>query len=389
MGYFDIHKILDFLLKSHKNISDINFSVGRPPQVAVDGVLHPVVIKGLERLSPYHTEMIALNLLENNRKATRMLLSQGSSDLSYSLPGITRFRVNIFSQRGSWAIVLRVIPMGVPTIDELKLPSILHKIVDETNGLVLVTGPTGSGKSTTLAAILNEINELKAYHIITVEDPVEYMHRHKKSTINQRELGADTPSFAAALRASLRQAPNVILVGEMRDIETTEIALEAAETGHLVFSTLHTIDSARTVDRIIGLYPKSEERQIRVRLSQTFKYIISQRLVPKKGGVGRVCIMEILRSSQRTREYILEGEKEGKSLVDAMNDGILDGMQTFDVVLEKLVRQDTVSKEVALSYANNPGNLLLKLQGLRSGEEYRKQDQKPEPDAPLPDWMEK
>jgi twitching motility protein PilT len=346
-----------------------------------------VPIKGLDILSPFHTEAIALNIIGPNKKATRALIEQGSADLSYSLPGITRFRVSIFSQRGTYSIVLRVIPGGIPTIDALALPTVLHKIQHEKNGLVLVTGPTGSGKSTTLAAILNEINENKSYHIITIEDPIEYLHRHKKSTINQRELGGDTPNFAVALRASLRQAPNVILVGEMRDLETTEIALEAAETGHLVLSTLHTIDAARTVDRIIGLYPKGEERQIRIRLSQTFKYIISQRLIPKKAG-GRIAVMEILKSNQRTREYILEGEKSGKSLLDAMNDGSLEGMQTFDNVLISLIKGNAITKEVGVSYATHPGNLLLRLDGLSDGEEYRKPAAAKEAKDTLPDWLE-
>ncbi|OGF59566.1 MAG: twitching motility protein [Candidatus Fischerbacteria bacterium RBG_13_37_8] len=387
MAQFELPRILELLLKTHKSISDINFSVGRPPQVTIDGSLNPVAIKGLEMLSPFHTEAISLNMIGKNKMAMRALIEHGSADLSYSLPGITRFRVNIFSQRGTYSIVLRVIPAGIPTIDALNLPPVLHSIQNEKTGLVLVTGPTGSGKSTTLAAILNEINENKAYHIITIEDPIEYLHRHKKSTINQRELGGDTPNFAVALRASLRQAPNVILVGEMRDLETTEIALEAAETGHLVLSTLHTIDAARTVDRIIGLYPKGDERQIRMRLSQTFKYIISQRLIPKKGG-GRIAVIEVLKSNQRTREYILEGEKSGKSLTDAMIDGSLEGMQTFDSVLINLIINNIITKEVGVSYATNPGNLMLRLDGLGDGDEFRKPAVAKETKESVPDWLE-
>ena len=361
-----IDGLLEFMLAYAPNISDLNFSVGRAPLVEVNGELIEVPIRGLSRLSPYQTEQIALHLMHNDKLLIRKLLKQGSADLSYSIPGKTRFRVNIFSQRGTYSIVLRVIPNGVPTVEELGLPKVVNEIAEERNGIVLLTGPTGSGKSTTLAAIINRINENKAYHIVTIEDPIEYLHRHKKSTINQRELGADVPSFALALRAALRQAPKVILVGEMRDLETTEIALEAAETGHLVLSTLHTIDASKTIDRIIGIFPKDEEQQIRTRFGQTFKWIVSQRLVPKPDGSGRLAICEILKSTQRTREYVIKGEseKEGRSLLDAMNDGALDGMQTFDMELERLWRNGVLSKETALSYATNAPNLALKMSGI-------------------------
>jgi twitching motility protein PilT len=268
--------------------------------------------------------------------------------------------VNIFSQRGTYAIVLRVIPDGIPTLESLNLPPELSNICKLKNGVVLVTGPTGSGKSTTLAAIINKINHDFAYHIITIEDPVEYMHRHVKSTVNQRELGSDTKTFALALRAALRQAPKVILIGEMRDVETIEIAMEAAETGHLVLSTLHTIDAAKTVDRIIGVFPKDQEPQVRTRLAQSFRYIVSQRLLPKSGG-GRVAVLEILKSTMRTRDYVLKGENEGRSLTDAMHDGSVDGMQTFDDELEKLWNQGVITKETALGYPTNPTNLALRL----------------------------
>ena len=365
-----LNSLLEFMLGIHPQVSDLNFSVGRPPQVEVNGVLREVPIKGLGRLTPYQTEQLALYLMRNDRHLIRKLLKQGSCDLSHSIPGKTRFRVNIFSQRGTYSIVLRVIPSGVPTVEELGLPPVINRIAEERNGIVLLTGPTGSGKSTTLAAVINRINLDKAYHIVTIEDPIEYLHRHKKSTINQRELGADVPTFALALRAALRQAPKVILVGEMRDVETMEIALEAAETGHLVLSTLHTIDASKTVDRIIGVFPKNEEQQIRTRFSQTFKWIVSQRLVPKADGSGRLAVCEILRSSQRTREYIQHGEseQEGKSLVDAMNDGSLDGMQTFDNELERLWREGVLAKEMALSFATNGPNLALKMSGIAGSE---------------------
>ena len=364
---FDLNRILEFMHGYRPNVSDLNFSVGRPPQVEVDGSLIPVPIKGMEKLSPFQTEIIALTLIGQDHEIARKLMATGSTDLSYALPGITRFRVNVFHQRGTLGVVMRVIPSSVPSIQTLELPKALYDVAEEKTGIVLVTGPTGSGKSTTLASIIHEINQKHAYHIVTIEDPIEYMHSHRLSTINQRELGSDTTTFAMALRAALRQAPKVILVGEMRDLETTEIALEAAETGHLVLSTLHTIDASKTIDRIIGIFPKTDEQQIRIRFAQTFKWVISQRLVPKKKS-GRLAVFEILKSTLRTREYIIKGEQEGKSLLDAMNDGSLEGMQTFDSQLEKAVHSGILDEEVALSYATNPGNLKLSLQGL-SGEE--------------------
>jgi len=272
----------------------------------------------------------------------------------------TRFRVNVFSQRGSFSVILRVIPNEIPTVAQLGLPEQLNLIANERNGIVLVTGPTGSGKSTTLAALIKKINQEQPIHIITIEDPIEYLHPNDKATINQREVGTDTQTFALALRAALRQAPKVILVGEMRDQETISIALEASETGHLVLSTLHTIDAAKTIDRIVGVFPKNEERQIRTRFSQSFKWIVSQRLVPKIGG-GRLAICEVLRSNSRTKEYVQEGEREGKSLQDAMEAGGLEGMQTFDQELERLIGEGRVDRELALSYATNRTNLQLRL----------------------------
>src|SRR6266511_3262188 len=360
MKNFNLDAILEAMLKISDRVSDLNFSVGRPPQVEVDGVLVPINFPGLPRLTPYQTEMIAMHMLRGDRELTRALLTNGAVDLSYSIPQKTRFRVNVFSQRGTYAIVLRVIPEGVPTLESLKLPEELHDICKLKNGIVLVTGPTGSGKSTTLAALIHEINRDYAYHIITIEDPVEYMHRHLKSTVNQREVGSDTKTFALALRAALRQAPKVILIGEMRDVETIEIAMEAAETGHLVLSTLHTIDAAKTVDRIVGVFPKDQEPQIRTRFAQSFRYIVSQRLVPKVGG-GRVAALEILKATMRTRDYVMKGETEGRSLTDAMHDGLVDGMQTFDDQIEKMWNEGQISKETALSYATNPTNLALRL----------------------------
>jgi twitching motility protein PilT len=361
MPYFDLDPLLETMLDYSPGISDLNLSVGRPPQVELDGQLRPVAYAGIERLLPYQTELIAMRLLAGKRDLADKLVRTGSVDLSYSLAKRTRFRVNVFAQRGSYSVVLRVIPNKIPTVEELGIPPQLNEIGNERNGIVLVTGPTGSGKSTTLAAIINKINQDKAIHIITIEDPIEYLHPHVKSTINQREVGADTQTFALALRAALRQAPKVILVGEMRDVETISIALEASETGHLVLSTLHTIDASKTIDRIVGVFPKNEERQVRTRFSQAFKWVVSQRLVPKQGG-GRTAICEILRSTSRTKEYVQEGEREGKSLIDAMSDGALEGMQTFDGELEKLINAGVIDKETGLSYATNRTNLQLVLE---------------------------
>ena len=312
-------------------------------------------------------------LMQGNPDAAERLAHTGTADLSYSLPSRARFRVNIFQQRGVYSIVMRVIPTDIPTLKSLGLPEQLAEIAELRNGLVLMTGPTGSGKSSTQAAIIDIINEKKHYHVVTIEDPIEYLHSHKNSTINQREVGHDTKDFPSALRATLRQAPKVILIGEMRDFETTEIALEAAETGHLVLSTLHTIDASKTVDRIIGLYPKNEEAVIRTRLAQTFRYIISQRLIPRADRRGRIAAVEILRSSPRTREYIEAGEADGKSLLDAMRDGKLDGMQDFDSVIRYLIERGTISLEDGLTFATNQNNLFLTLKGV-TGEDYMQRE---------------
>jgi len=302
MSFLDLPPIIERMLFVSDRISDLNFSVGQQPQVEINGKLTSVQPLGLQKLSPYQTELIAMTLLHGNPEAAQRLAQTGSADLSYSLPSRIRFRVNIFQQRGTYSIVMRVIPTEILTLRKLGLPAHLSDIGELRNGIVLVTGPTGVGKSSTLAAIIDHINETKHYHIITIEDPIEFLHIHKSSTINQREIGSDAKDFPSALRAALRQAPKVILIGEMRDYETTEIALEAAETGHLVLSTMHTIDASKTIDRIIGLYPKSEEQVIRTRLAQTFRYILSQRLIPHADNHGRVAAVEILKSSPRTRE---------------------------------------------------------------------------------------
>jgi twitching motility protein PilT len=354
--------ILISMLRVSDKVSDLIFSPGRPPQVELNGQL--TAVQHLPVLSADDTRRVAGDLIGNNKQAMTKLREQGACDISYSLPGSARFRVNIFIQRGTCAIVMRVIPNTIPDFAGLHLPPQLAEIVNLKNGIVLITGPTGSGKSSTMAAIVGHMNQERAYHILTIEDPIEFLHTHKRCTIHQRELHSDTPSFALALRAALRQAPKVILVGEMRDRETIEIALEAAETGHLVMSTLHTIDASKTVERIIGVFPQSEQQGIRNRLARSFRYIISQRLLPRKDGSGRVAIIEILTSTLRTREYVEKGERDGKTLLDAMRTGSQDGMQHFDGEIEKLIRAGVIELESGLSYATNAGNLRLEVADL-------------------------
>jgi twitching motility protein PilT len=326
--------------------------------VEINGHLSAV---GTRALLPDETRQVATELIGNNKHALGNLREHGSCDVSYSLAGTSRFRVNIFMQRGSCVIVMRVIPSKVPELAELNLPAELNNIVGLRNGIVLVTGPTGSGKSSTLAAIIDRINKQHAYHILTIEDPIEFLHPHQRCLVHQRELHSDTTSFASALRAALRQAPKVILVGEMRARETIEIALEAAETGHLVMSTLHTIDASKTVERIAGVFPLAEQHIIRNRLAKSFRYIISQRLIPLKNGGGRVAALEILKSTLRTREYVEKSEAEGKTLLDAMRVGTTEGMQHFDGEIEKLIRAGLIEFETGMAYATNAGNLRLEL----------------------------
>ena len=352
--------LIKALLDSGAGISDLVFSPGRPPQVEKDGDLVPVAVPEIPVLRPEDTARIAGDLIAGNEQSLRNLKENGACDLSYSLPERSRFRVNVFRQRGTYAIVMRVIAAKIPSIADLKLPGSMAQVADLKNGVVLVTGPTGSGKSSTLAAIVDLINESRAEHILTIEDPIEFLHSHKKGTVHQRELHSDTPTFSQALRAALRQAPKVILVGEMRDRETIEIALTAAETGHLVFSTLHTIDASKTVERIVGAFEAADQAAVRTRLAASFRYFISQRLVPRKSG-GRIAVLEILRSTVRTCEYVERGDAEGRTLLDAMRDGELDGMQHFDGELEKLVRADTITTSTAYRYATNAGNLRLQL----------------------------
>ncbi len=352
MNRQDVDNILTNMLESYDNVSDLNITVDKPFQVEASGQLMPVELSPpVDRLTPFQAEVFALNLIGSDRRLAKALLTQGSCDLSYQLAGKARFRVNIFSQKGYYSTVMRQLATRVPTIEELKLPSAFRKMPLERNGIILVTGATGNGKSTSLAAILNEINENQSVHVITLEDPVEFVHSQKKSTFNQREMGTDFDTFASGLRSALRQAPKVILVGEMRDKETVEIGLAAAETGHLVFSTVHTMDAGQTVNRLIGMFEQDEERQIRVRLADTMKWIVCQRLMPKVGG-GRIAAFEILGSNLRVKEVILNGESEGKTFYEIIEQGSAFGMMTFDQCIAELFEKGHIMEETAISYAS-------------------------------------
>jgi len=347
--------ILTNMLESQQEVSDLNFTVDKPLQVESFGELVPVPLEpAIDRLTPFQTEMIALNLMGGSRRLTEELLRAGSCDSSYTLSSKARFRVNIFSQRGNYSIVLRKLNTQIPTLTGLGFPEIFHQVTREKTGLILVTGATGSGKTTTLAALLNEINENKSVHIVTLEDPVEYVHPQKKATFNQRELGVDFNSFAGGLRAALRQAPKVILVGEMRDRETVEIGLTAAETGHLVMATLHTIDAGQTINRIIGMFDTEEQEQVRVRLSDTLRWIISQRLAPKVGG-GRSALLEIMGNNLRTKESVQLGESEGKSFYEIIEASYTFGWRNFDHAALEGFEEGLITEETALLYCTKRG----------------------------------
>jgi twitching motility protein PilT len=352
MRQADIHFILERMLESHDGVSDLNFTVAKPPQVEASGELTAVRIDPrFESLTPFQTETLALHLIQGDRRLTQMLVSRGSCDCSYALTGKARFRVNVFQQRNAYSVVLRKLGTQIKSLEELQLPSVFHKMAQEKNGLVLVTGATGSGKSTTLAALINEMNETKAVHIVTLEDPVEFEHSQKRATINQRELGIDFDSFANGLRAALRQAPKAILVGEIRDRETIEIALSAAETGHLVLSTLHTVDAGQTINRILGMFDKDEETLVRNRLADTLRWVVSQRLLPKVGG-GRVAALEILSTGLRVKDSVLHGESEGKTFYEIIEAGGPFGMQTFDQDIIRSFEAGLITEETAVAYAS-------------------------------------
>lgn len=343
------------VLDSKKDVSDLNFTVNKPLQVEYSGQLIAVSTTPLiDKLTPFQSEMIALNLIGGSRRLTEDLLRSGSCDSSYSLSEVARFRVNIFSQRGNFSVVMRKLNTEIPTLKELKMPEIFSQVVREKTGLILVTGATGSGKSTTLAGLLNEINESKSIHIITLEDPVEFVHPQKKATFNQREMGTDFNTFASGLRAALRQAPKVILVGEMRDRETVEIGLSAAETGHLVVSTLHTIDAGQTVNRILGMFEQEEQEQVRLRLADTLRWVVSQRLAPKVGG-GRHALLEIMGANLRTKESIQQGEAEGRSFYEIIEASYPFGWRTFDHACLEAYERGLITEEMAFLYASKRG----------------------------------
>jgi twitching motility protein PilT len=345
--------LLAGMLRASEKVSDLVFSPGRPPQVEIHGQLTAVEIPGVGALSPDDTRRIAADLIGTNKQAINTLREQGSCDVSYGLPGMARFRVNVFIQRGSCAIVMRVIPTTLPSFMSLRLPAQLEEVAQVRNGIILVTGGSGSGKSSTVAALLDRINSEHCYHILTVEDPIEFLHNHKKSTVHQRELHSDTPNFALALRAALRQAPRVIMVGEIRDRETMEIVLEAAENGHLVLTSMNTVDASKTVERIVSTFSANEHQSIRERLAKTFRYVIAQRLIPRTDNGGRVAVVEILKSNSRTRDCIEQGERPGRTLLDAIKASESEGMQHFDGEIAKLVRSGLVDLETGLCFASN------------------------------------
>lgn len=340
------------MLNAYDHVSDLNVTAGRPLQVEAAGKMEPVTVKpAVSNLTPFQAEVVALNLIHNDQRLLHDLVKTGSCDLSYRLGNDARFRVNIFSGRRNLSTVLRKLETTIPTIDALSLPEILHEIHNEKNGLVLVTGATGTGKSTTLAAILDEVNRTQPVHVVTLEDPIEYAHEHRMATFNQRELGTDFDNFSGGLRAALRQAPKVILVGEMRDLETMSIGMTAAETGHVVMSTLHTVDAGQTINRIVGMFDLEEQAQVRNRLADTLKWIVCQRLVPKIGG-GRVAAIEVFRMSLRLKELIVDGESEEKTFYDIIADGTQAGMMTFDQHLLKLYEDGLITEETALAYSS-------------------------------------
>src|SRR3974390_1537275 len=354
----ELDYILTTMLDSQPEVSDLLFTVDKPTQVEAYGELKPVTLEPpIEKLSPFQTETIALNLMGDNLWHIRDLIRRGSCDTAYTLADKARFRINIFSQRGNYSIVLRKLNTVIPTLEWLNFPEIIKQIPREKTGLVLVTGATGSGKSTTLAAVLNEINHTKPVHIITLEDPIEFVHPHDMATFNQRELGTDFDTFSNGLRAALRQAPKVILVGEMRDRETVKIALSAAETGHLVLSTLHTIDAGQTINRILGMFETEEQEQIRARMAAMLRWGVSQSLVPKIEG-GRFALPEIMGSNRRTQETIRLGESEGKSFYEIVEASQPFGWRTFDYSALEAYEQGIVSEETALLYCTKRGPVL-------------------------------
>jgi len=348
----EIDHFLRKMLDVHDNVSDLIVTVDRPFQVEHDGVLKSVPMDvTIDSLTAFQTEIFALNLVGGDRRNVEQLLRTGSCDLSYHLAGKARFRVNVFSQRGYYSVVMRRLQTQVPSIDDLTLPQIFKKIAQERNGIVFVTGATGSGKTTSLAAMLNEVNDHRPVHIVTLEDPVEFVHHHRKATFNQRELGSDFDAYVNGLRAALRQAPKIILVGEMRDRETVEIGLSAAETGHLVLTTLHTTDTGQTINRLLGMFDTEEEKQVRIRLADSMRFVVCQRLLPKIDG-GRVAAFEIMGNDLRLKEVILQGESEGKTFYEIIEGNRAFGWCTFDDSILGLYQDGLITQDTAVAYAS-------------------------------------
>lgn len=355
------------MLEAYGNVSDLNITVGKTLQVESSGVLQPVTVEPpVEGLTPFQTEVFALNLIGGNRRLLRDLVEKGSCDLSYSLGSKTRFRVNVFTQKGYFTTVLRKLETDVPSIESMNFPATFGEMAGELNGLVLFTGATGTGKTTSLAALLDRINSERSVHVVTLEDPIEYVHNQKASTFNQRELGSDFDTFANGMRAALRQAPKVILVGEMRDKETMEIGLTAAETGHLVLSTLHTIDAGQTINRVLGMFEKDEQPQVRHRLIDTIRWVVSQRLLPKVGG-GRVAAMEIMRTSLRVKDLILNQETEEKTFYNVIHDSVTIGMRTFDQDILELFEKGMITEETAFRYCSQKNEIGRGVDRIKSG----------------------
>lgn len=354
------------MLEAHKNVSDLNITVGRTLQVEADGKLVPVQVSPpVKEITPFQAESFAMNIIGNNKRLLSDLVEHGSCDLSYSLGKKARFRVNIFTQKGCFSTVLRKLETKVPTIENMMFPPAFDRMAGDINGLILFTGATGTGKTTSLAALLNRINETRPVHIVTLEDPIEYVHEHKKATFNQREMGNDFSSFASGMRAALRQAPKVILVGEMRDRETLEIGLTAAETGHLVLSTLHTIDAGQTINRILGMFEQEEQLQIRNRLVDTIRWIVSQRLLPRIGG-ERVAAMEILCTSLRVKDLIQNGETEDKTFYDVISKGSASNMRTFDQHILELFSHGHITEQTAMTYSSHRNEVFRGLDRIKA-----------------------
>lgn len=370
----EINYWINAMLKKHKRVSDLNITVGKTLQVESDGVLVPVAVQPpVTELTPFQAEVFALNLIGGNKRLLRDLVSKGSCDLSYSPNDQVRFRVNIFSQKGNFSTVLRKLETRIPSIDDFRFPVAFEKMARERNGLILFTGATGTGKTTSMAAILNQINKERAVHVVTLEDPIEYVHPHKKATFNQREMGDDFDTFAGGLRAALRQAPKVILVGEIRDRETLEIALTAAETGHVVFSSLHTIDTGQTINRILGMFEQDEQPQIRNRLVDTIRWVVSQRLLPRIGG-GRIAAMEILCTSLRVKDLIINGEREEKTFYNVIRDGSALDMRTFAQHLLELYEEGLITEETAIAYSSHRSAIKRGIDTVKSARGERTSD---------------